>query len=156
MAGMVKTSGAATRRMAVALRSIVLGQGTRTVTEAARALHVGRPALSRVLNGRAALSVEMAARIEDAFRYDALGLLQKQAELQLADHRAAVGSALLPVMWVMAPAAAPETVMEWCARELEWMARGRAAGEAMLLKVAADRLREEKPKIAARAAGERA
>ena len=38
-----------------------------TVTRAAAILGVGRPALSALLNGRAALSPEMAIRIEKAF-----------------------------------------------------------------------------------------
>ena len=38
-----------------------------SVTEAARALGVARPALSALLNGRAALSPTMALRVEKAF-----------------------------------------------------------------------------------------
>jgi antitoxin HigA-1 len=39
-----------------------------TVTEAAKALQVTRPALSALLNGRASLSPEMALRIEKSLR----------------------------------------------------------------------------------------
>jgi antitoxin HigA-1 len=39
----------------------------RSVTEAARHLGVTRPALSRVLNGKAGLSADMALRISQAF-----------------------------------------------------------------------------------------
>jgi addiction module HigA family antidote len=39
----------------------------RTVTEVARHLGVTRPALSRVLNGRAGISADMALRISEAF-----------------------------------------------------------------------------------------
>jgi antitoxin HigA-1 len=38
-----------------------------TVTAAAMALHVSRPTLSSLLNGKADLSGEMALRIEQAF-----------------------------------------------------------------------------------------
>ncbi|MYH31618.1 MAG: helix-turn-helix domain-containing protein [Acidobacteria bacterium] len=50
-----------------------------TVTEAARRLGVGRPALSNLLNGRAALSQEMALRLEGTFGADRAKLLELQA-----------------------------------------------------------------------------
>ncbi len=50
-----------------------------TVKDAAEMLGVGRPALSNLLNGRAALSPEMAMRIEKAFQFDASDLLGMQA-----------------------------------------------------------------------------
>ncbi len=51
-----------------------------TVTEAARVLGVGRPALSAVLNGRAKLTPEMAVRVEKAFgpKWEVLMRLQLQ------------------------------------------------------------------------------
>ena len=52
------------------------------VTEAARLLGVGRPALSNLLNGRAALSVQMALRLERAFGSDHEDLLAVQSSLQ--------------------------------------------------------------------------
>jgi addiction module HigA family antidote len=58
-----------------------------SVTEAARALDVGRPALSALLNGRAAVSAEMAVRFEKAFGVDAGLLLRMQAQFVLADAR---------------------------------------------------------------------
>jgi antitoxin HigA-1 len=58
-----------------------------SVTEAARALVVGRPALSALLNGRAAVSAEMAVRFEKAFGVDAGLLLRMQAQYALADAR---------------------------------------------------------------------
>ncbi|HEX9905556.1 MAG TPA: HigA family addiction module antitoxin [Propylenella sp.] len=58
-----------------------------TVTQAARALGVGRPALSALLNGRAAVSAEMAVRFEKAFGVDAALLLQMQAQYALAEAR---------------------------------------------------------------------
>ena len=50
-----------------------------TVTEAARRLGVGRPALSNLLNGRAALSQDMALRLEGTFGADRARLLELQA-----------------------------------------------------------------------------
>ncbi len=50
-----------------------------TVTEAARNLGVGRPALSNLLNGRAALSQNMALRLEATFGADRARLLELQA-----------------------------------------------------------------------------
>ena len=50
-----------------------------TVTEAARRLGVGRPALSNLLNGRAALSQDMAVRLEGTFGADRARLLELQA-----------------------------------------------------------------------------
>ena len=58
-----------------------------TVTEAARVLGVGRPALSALLNGRAAVSAEMAVRFEKAFGVDAALLLRMQAQFALAEVR---------------------------------------------------------------------
>ena len=58
-----------------------------TVTDAARALGVGRPALSALLNGRAAISAEMAVRFEKAFAVDAGLLLRMQAQFALAGVR---------------------------------------------------------------------
>lgn len=60
-----------------------------TVTEAARVLGVGRPALSALLNGRAAVSPEMAVRFEKAFGVDAALLLSMQAQYALAEARRA-------------------------------------------------------------------
>ncbi len=57
------------------------------VGEAAGALRVGRQALSAVLNGRAALSAEMALRFEKAFGVDAGLLLRMQAQFALAEAR---------------------------------------------------------------------
>jgi addiction module HigA family antidote len=50
-----------------------------TVTAAAKRLGVGRPALSNLFNGKAALSSDMAVRIEKTFGYDSKKLLQLQA-----------------------------------------------------------------------------
>ena len=50
-----------------------------SVKKAAEMLGVGRPALSNLLNGNAALSPEMAMRFEKAFHAEASALLEKQA-----------------------------------------------------------------------------
>lgn len=51
-----------------------------TVTKAAKLIGVSRPALSNFLNGRAAATPEMAARIERAFGVSAKSILDLQAE----------------------------------------------------------------------------
>jgi antitoxin HigA-1 len=60
-----------------------------TVTEAARALGVTRPALSAFLNERSALSAEMALRIEKAFgvRMDTLMRMQNSYDIAQARKR---------------------------------------------------------------------
>ena len=50
-----------------------------SVTEAAKILGVGRPALSNLLNGKSSLSPGMAAKLEKAFGADGRGLLDHQA-----------------------------------------------------------------------------
>jgi len=61
----------------------------RSVTEVARHLGVTRPALSRVLNGKAGISAEMALRISEAFNTEpALWLrLQAQRDLWVASQK---------------------------------------------------------------------
>ena len=66
-----------------------------SVTAAAQTLNVGRPALSRLLNGKASLSPEMALRVEKAFgvkmdtllrmqaRYDACHMRQRAKDVQV-------------------------------------------------------------------------
>jgi addiction module HigA family antidote len=51
-----------------------------SVKDAAKLLGVGRPALSNLLNGKAALSPEMALRIEKVFGASQEELLQMQAK----------------------------------------------------------------------------
>jgi addiction module HigA family antidote len=55
----------------------------RSVTEVARHMGVTRPALSRVLNGKAAVSAEMALRIAEAFSTDPELWLRLQAQRDL-------------------------------------------------------------------------
>ncbi|MSO99196.1 MAG: addiction module antidote protein, HigA family [Rhodospirillaceae bacterium] len=58
-----------------------------TVTDAAKALGVTRPALSAVLNGRAALSPQMALRVEKAFGPTMDTLLRMQTSHDIAAAR---------------------------------------------------------------------
>lgn len=58
-----------------------------TVTEAARRLGVGRPALSNLLNGKASLSHEMALRLEKTFGADRDELLDRQSGLERQHRR---------------------------------------------------------------------
>ena len=60
------------------IRQQVIPSGM-TVTEAARRLGVGRPALSNLLNGKSALSQDMALRLEGTFGADRSRLLELQA-----------------------------------------------------------------------------
>jgi addiction module HigA family antidote len=62
-----------------------------SVTEAAKVLGVARPALSALLNGRAALSPVMALRIEKAFGPKMDTLLRMQTAYEVAKVRAREG-----------------------------------------------------------------
>jgi addiction module HigA family antidote len=57
--------------------------GDRTVTEVARHLRVTRAALSRVLNGKAGVSADMALRLSEAFGTDADMWLRLQVQRDL-------------------------------------------------------------------------
>ena len=58
-----------------------------SVTDAAQALGVTRPALSKFLNGRANLSPEMALRIEKAFGVAMDTLMRMQGSYDIAEAR---------------------------------------------------------------------
>lgn len=58
-----------------------------SVTDAALALGVTRPALSKLLNGRASLSPEMALRIEKAFGVAMDTLMRMQSSYDIAEAR---------------------------------------------------------------------
>ena len=72
-----------------------------TITEAAKVLGVGRPALSNLLNEKASLSPEMGLRIEKAFgvkmdillkmqaRFDAYIMRQSEDEIKVGPYIAA-------------------------------------------------------------------
>jgi antitoxin HigA-1 len=55
----------------------------RSVTDVARHLRVTRPALSRVLNGKAGISADMALRLSEAFQTDPDLWLRLQAQRDL-------------------------------------------------------------------------
>lgn len=58
-----------------------------SVTDAAQALGVTRPALSKLLNERAHLSPEMALRLEKAFGVSMDKLMQMQSSFDIAETR---------------------------------------------------------------------
>lgn len=63
------------------IRETVIPTGM-SVSEAARKLGVGRPALSNLLNGNASLSRDMALKLERTFGADANMLIRRQAEME--------------------------------------------------------------------------
>ncbi|MGA2572461.1 MAG: HigA family addiction module antitoxin [Terracidiphilus sp.] len=72
------------------IRTEIVEAAGLTVTAAARALRVSRPALSSLLNGNADLSGEMALRIEKAFgvRMDTLMRMQNAYDIAQTRKRA--------------------------------------------------------------------
>jgi antitoxin HigA-1 len=71
------------------IREDLIGDLGLSVTDAARLLGVGRPALSAVLNERASLSPEMALRLEKAFGVSMDLLLKMQLQFDIAHVRKA-------------------------------------------------------------------
>jgi addiction module HigA family antidote len=71
------------------LQQQIINKPQLSITAAARELNIGRPALSNVLSGKAALSPELAVRIENRFGLDARELLVEQLDETLAEARAA-------------------------------------------------------------------
>lgn len=69
------------------IRTEIIQPAGLSVTSAASALHVSRPALSSLLNGRAALSGDMALRIEKAFGVKMDTLMRMQAAYDIAQTR---------------------------------------------------------------------
>jgi addiction module HigA family antidote len=67
-----------------------------TVTAAARAMRVSRPALSSLLNGKADLSGEMALRIEKAFGVRMDTLMRMQSAYDIARTRKSAGRLRVP------------------------------------------------------------
>lgn len=57
------------------------------VTEAAKVLHITRANLTRVLKGKAALTPELALKLEKAFGVDAKLMVSVQAQYDLAQSR---------------------------------------------------------------------
>ena len=68
------------------VKGIIDGLGL-TVTTAAEALGITRPALSKLLNERARLSSDMALRIEKAFGTSMDSLMQMQSNFDVAEAR---------------------------------------------------------------------
>jgi len=65
------------------IRAEVIPAGM-SVTKAAQLMGIGRPALSNLVNGNAALSADMAARLEKAFNYPRKDLIEMQARYDAA------------------------------------------------------------------------
>ena len=78
-----------------------------TITAAAELLNIGRPALSRVLNGKASLSLELAERIQIVFGFPTEELLKMQASYSAeisknSNVQSPVGSYVPPFLQVRA------------------------------------------------------
>ena len=69
------------------IRTEIISPANLTVTAAAEALGVSRPALSSLLNGKADLSGEMALRIEKAFGVRMDTLMRMQSSYDIAKTR---------------------------------------------------------------------
>src|SRR5437879_9200864 len=69
------------------IRSEIVEPAVLSVTAAAAALQVSRPALSSLLNGKADLSGNMALRIEKAFGVKMDTLMRMQASYDIAQTR---------------------------------------------------------------------
>lgn len=69
------------------VRTEIVAPAGLTVTAAAQALGVSRPALSSLLNGKASLSADMALRIEKAFGVKMDTLMRMQSSYDIAQAR---------------------------------------------------------------------
>jgi addiction module HigA family antidote len=69
------------------IRTEIIDAAGLTVTAAAAALRVSRPALSSLLNGKAVLSGDMALRIEKAFGVKMDTLMRMQSSYEIAQTR---------------------------------------------------------------------
>src|SRR6202044_4066972 len=69
------------------IRTEIIAPAGLSVTAAAAALHVSRPALSSLLNGRADLSGDMALRLEKAFGVKMDTLMRMQSSYDIAQTR---------------------------------------------------------------------
>jgi addiction module HigA family antidote len=69
------------------IRTEIIEPAGLSVTDAAKALQVSRPALSSLLNGRAGLSGDMALRVEKAFGVKMDTLMRMQASYDIAQTR---------------------------------------------------------------------
>ena len=73
------------------IRTEIIDPRGLSVTRAAQALQVSRPALSSLLNGKADLSGDMALRIEKAFGVKMDTLMRMQASFNIARTRLRAG-----------------------------------------------------------------
>jgi|EndMetStandDraft_5_1072996.scaffolds.fasta_scaffold402021_1 antitoxin HigA-1 len=73
--------------LASTLKQKLVTARDKTVTEVARELEMSRPCFSNVVNGNAALSIELALRIEREFGLDARKLLVEQLDEDIAEAR---------------------------------------------------------------------
>jgi len=78
------------------IRTEVIEPAGLSVTDAAKALQVSRPALSSLLNGKAGLSGEMALRIEKAFGVKMDTLMRMQGSYDIARTRGREGEIRVP------------------------------------------------------------
>jgi addiction module HigA family antidote len=69
------------------IRSEIIEPARLSVTDAAKALHVSRPTLSSLLNGKADLSGDMALRLEKAFGIKMDTLMRMQSAYDIAQTR---------------------------------------------------------------------
>jgi addiction module HigA family antidote len=69
------------------IRTEIIEPAGLSVTDAAKALQVSRPALSSLLNAKAGLSGDMALRIEKAFGVKMDTLMRMQASYEIAQTR---------------------------------------------------------------------
>ena len=69
------------------IRTEIIAPARLSVTAAAAALQVSRPALSSLLNGRADLSGDMALRVEKAFGVKMDTLMRMQSSYDIAQTR---------------------------------------------------------------------
>ena len=69
------------------IRTEIIAPVGLSVTAAANALRISRPALSNLLNGKAALSADMALRIEKAFGVRMDTLMRMQSSFDIAQAR---------------------------------------------------------------------
>src|ERR1700733_15994213 len=86
------------------IRTEIVEASGLTVTAAARALHVSRPALSSLLNSNADLSGEMALRIEKAFGVKMDTLMRMQSAYDIAQTRKRASQIDIPRIELMSAA----------------------------------------------------
>jgi addiction module HigA family antidote len=86
------------------IRTEIVEAAGLTVTAAAAALEVSRPALSSLLNGKASLSGDMALRIEKAFGVRMETLMRMQSSFDISETRKREGKIRLRRVVVLAAA----------------------------------------------------